>query len=177
MDVAAGSSEQILTYLYQHRYSHLISYLRRLSGGKSSIQGVDFEDIVSQAFTKCLHKPFSTPGQAYNYLKAACYTLYVDEARRGKIALFIHNLPDRPTHDQMDQVHNQDLLDRILAPLVDRDKKLLLDWAQGASIRELAQPLGLTNAGVKAIMVRAKAKARAKLQRDCNRTACVGGLS
>ena len=163
-----GKAAELLATLYQSHYQHLLAHLRKLSNGRDSVQGVDLEDLVSQAFLGCYtYLPDNVP-QAYVYLRTAVSRLYYAQAHRAKIVSFTHTLPDPPAPDSMEQVDTQDLLSRALAPLLDREREILIEWSQGTDLRELAQSRGVTIASAKALMFRARAKAKKALQRECN---------
>ena len=165
---AARTAPELLATLYQSHYQHLLAHLRKLSHGRDSVQGVDLEDLVSQAFVGCYnYLPDNVP-QAYVYLRTAVTRLYYAQAHRSRIVSFTNKLPDPPAPDSMEDVDNQDLLSRALAPLLDREREILIEWSQGTDLRELARSRGVTIASAKALMFRARAKAKKALQRECN---------
>lgn len=165
---AAGEAQELLTTLYQTRYPHLVAHLRKMSKGRNSIQGIDLEDLVSQAFVACYHSLPTHPAQAYTYLRTTATRLFLDQARRAQILTFTTNFPDLVSPDLTTDVDNGDLVSRVLAPLLDRERDILLEWARGSYLKELAQSRGLTIKATKSLMFRARAKAKKALQRECN---------
>ena len=165
---AAGEAQEHLATLYQTRYPHLVAHLRKMSKGRNSIQGIDLEDLVSQAFVACYRSLPTHPAQAYTYLRTTATRLYLNQVRRAQIITFTTDLPDPVSPDPTKDVDNRDLVSRALAPLLDRERDILLEWARGTHLKELAQSRGLTIKATKSLMFRARAKAKRALQPQCN---------
>lgn len=166
---AAGAAQEHLATLYQTRYPHLVAHLRKMAKGRDSIQGIDLEDLVSQAFVACYHSLPTHPAQAYTYLRTTATRLFLDQVRRAQILTFTTDLPDSQLPDPTKDVDNRDLVSRALAPLLDRERDILLEWARGTHLKELAQSRGLTIKATKSLMFRARVKAKRVLQPECNR--------
>lgn len=142
---------------YQRSAPSLRAYLARVSRNSALA-----EDLMQESYLRflCASHPEGGEVDRRRYLFRIATNLLRDHWRRPS-ATCIEDVPERflATHDGLSRIDSQAILDPAMASMRPRERQLLwLAHAEGYSHREIAEITGLSAAGIRLLLFRARRK-------------------
>ena len=150
--------EDAVSQLFAQNFASLFRYLYRLCGDSDLAS-----DLAQEAFVR-LYDRGSVPHEPTGWLITVSTNLYRDAERTGKrrARITTSQQADPSSHVDAPSTDNQlitsetrDRVRTVLAALPLRDRQLLLLRHEGYSYRELGQILGIEEASVGTLLLRA----------------------
>jgi RNA polymerase sigma-70 factor, ECF subfamily len=156
---------------YQRSSPALRAYLVRVSGNFALA-----DDLMQESYVRflCANTPEGGEVNCRRYLYRIATNLLRDHWRRPRAAC-IEDVPENflAARDGMMQIESQVTLDPALLQMRPRERQLLwLAYAEGYSHREIAEITGLSAAGIRLLLFRARRKIARLLRKQI---AGVGG--
>jgi len=151
------------TEAYRRLLQELAPVLRGLAGRGLARYGLGSEDVedVVQETLLALHLKRGTwdSAQAFSpWLYAIARNKLIDNLRRRgrRVHLPIDDLADLPAADEQPRAHNGADAQRLIAGLKQRERDIVMAISiEGASAREVAERLGMTEGAVRVALHRA----------------------
>ena len=142
---------------YQRSAPSLRAYLTRVSRNSALA-----EDLMQESYLRflCASHPEGGEVNQRRYLFRIATNLLRDHWRRPSTSC-IEDVPERflAAHDGLSRIESQVLLDPAMASMRPRERQLLwLAHAEGYSHREIAEITGLSAAGIRLLLFRARRK-------------------
>jgi len=158
---------------YQRSSPALRAYLVRVSGNFALA-----DDLMQESYVRflCANTPEGGEVNYRRYLYRIATNLLRDHWRRPRAAC-IEDVPENflSARDGMTQIESQVTLDPAMRQMRPRERQLLwLAYAEGYSHREIAEITGLSAAGIRLLLFRARRKIARLLRKQ---TAGDGGKS
>ncbi len=162
-------SRRQLDQLFDRHYAELVRYAKRFTVSQESA-----EDITQEAFIKLYQKPPDDPTKVLPWLRIVVQRLAFDEYR--KFLQFQHHAEKWYSDDHREmvlsaedeafRVEASNQVNKVLAQLSDRDRRILLLRHAGYSYREIAERLQLEQTQVGMMILRAMKKFQALWMRE-----------
>jgi RNA polymerase sigma-70 factor, ECF subfamily len=158
---------------YQRSAPGLRAYLTRVSGNHALA-----DDLMQESYLRflCAHTPEGGEVNCRRYLYRIATNLLRDHWRRPH-AVCIEDVPEQflAARDGLSHIDSQALLDPAMAQMRPRDRQILwLAHAEGYSHCEIAEITGLSAAGIRLLLFRARRKIalllRQQIEADRGRT-------
>jgi len=142
---------------YQRSAPGLRAYLTRVSGNHALA-----DDLVQESYLRFLCATCPEGGEVNyrRYLYRIATNLLRDQWRRPR-ATCIEDVPEQllAARDGLSRIDSQALLDPAMAQMRPRDRQILwLAHAEGYSHREISEITGLSAAGIRLLLFRARRK-------------------
>jgi RNA polymerase sigma-70 factor (ECF subfamily) len=152
---------------YQRSAPALRAYLVRVSGNAALA-----DDLMQESYLRflCASRPEGGEVNYRRYLFRIATNLLRDHWRRPRAAC-LEEVPERllAARDGLSHIDSQAILDPAMARMRPRERQLLwLAHAEGYSHREIAEITGLSAAGIRLLLFRARRKIAGLLRKQMN---------
>jgi len=152
---------------YQRSAPALRAYLARVSGNAALA-----DDLMQESYLRflCASRPEGGEVNCRSYMYRIATNLLRDHWKRPRAAC-IEDVPEQflTARDGLSRIDSQAILDPAMARMRPRERQLLwLAHAEGYSHREISEITGLSAAGIRLLLFRARRKIAGLLRKQIN---------